>query len=103
MRGEDFFLLDLIVVEESVGRLHFLAAIAAGGEFQGRLFAHRIEDDPKSSVEALVTEVGCGRFLENPFLHRTIRWRRPSGGLSGLCVVPGGEKLTRMFQTGNIT
>jgi hypothetical protein len=31
-------------------------------------------------------------------LHRTtILWHGPSGVLSGLCVVPGGNKITKTF------
>ena len=103
MREQDLILPDLVIVDEAIGRHHFRPAVASGRKLEGRLLAHGIEDDSQSYIEALIADVGCGGFVENPFLHRTIRWRGLNGVFFGLCVVPGGRKVTGTVQFDNIT
>jgi hypothetical protein len=103
VREKDLILPDLVVVEDPIGRFRFRVAIASGRKLEGRLLVHGVEDDSESPVEAFITNVGRGQLIENPFLHRTIRWQGPSDVLFGLIVVPGRRKLTRRSQLDNIT
>ena len=45
----------MLVVEEAIGRLHFGAAVATGGELQGGLAAHGIQHDLEAFLEPALT------------------------------------------------
>ena len=105
---------DVLVVEESISRLHFRAAIATGGKLEGRFVDHRFQHHLKAFLEPGIAGLGLAsldlaglpraefrgsRFTIDPIDHGTIRWQGPSSVLVGLCSVPGSREFIESSYT----
>jgi hypothetical protein len=67
MSAEDFVIIDVVVVEESVSGFAFgFLAIASGGDTEAGFAGKAIEDKAGASIEAEVIEVERGECVVDP-------------------------------------
>jgi hypothetical protein len=101
----------MLVIEETIGGIDLGAAVATGGELQGGLAAHGVQDRLEAILEPPIDRLGLAGFgragfgraglglggaeaggcdlLLDPILHGAVRVCSPSNVLSGLCEMPG--------------